>query len=94
MLIPAGYIHLKTDSPDLYQFTKRVIEMYNLVLIKDCDDVYAKNNSPELKIKTHYESLDIAQSNKVFYLKFQLPSIIVDLDDALQEEIKITEQKD
>lgn len=94
MLTPAGYIHLKTDSPDLYQFTKKVIEMYNLILIEDCDDVYAKNNSPELKIKTHYESLDIAQSNKVFYLKFQLPSVIVDLDDALQEEIKITELKD
>ena len=27
-LIPGGLIHLKTDSPNLYEFTKLVIEMY------------------------------------------------------------------
>jgi len=29
--------------------------------------------SDELKIKTHYEGLDIAQSNRIHYLSFSLP---------------------
>ena len=82
---------MKTDSPDLYKFTKTVIDLYKLNLIEDCDDVRAKNNREDLKIKTHYESLDIAQSNRIFYLKFQLPKQIADLDDQLQSMIKETE---
>jgi tRNA (guanine-N7-)-methyltransferase len=86
-----GALHLKTDSPKLYQFTKRVIELYNLVLVEDCADVYACNPSEELQIKTHYEALDIAQSNKIYYLKFILPPVIPDLDEQLQNELKISE---
>jgi len=91
LLKPDGVIHLKTDSPQLYAFTKRVIELYNLTKIDDCDDVYNKSNKEELKIKTHYEGLDIAQSNKIFYLQFKLPKTIVDMDEQLQEELKLTE---
>jgi len=69
-----GFIHLKTDSPHLYRFTKFIIEKYNCTLIEDIDDLYNKKNiSDELKIKTHYESLDIAESNRIHYLKFSLP---------------------
>ena len=68
-----GIIHLKTDSPDLYNFTKAVIELYQLQTIDDKDDLYESENISEaLSIKTHYENLDIAQSNKVHYLAFQL----------------------
>jgi tRNA (guanine-N7-)-methyltransferase len=91
LLKPDGIIHLKTDSPKLYAFTKRVIELYNLTKIDDCDDVYNKSDKEELKIKTHYEGLDIAQSNKIFYLQFKLPKTIVDMDEQLQEELKLTE---
>jgi len=72
-LVPGGVIHLKTDSPDLYHFTKEVINMYGCVLHTDDDNIYDKDVIPdELKIKTHYESLDIAGSNRVHYLKFSL----------------------
>src|ERR1043166_4191612 len=37
-LFPDGPIHLKTDSPDLYQFTKLVIEMYGCKLHQDYDN--------------------------------------------------------
>jgi len=71
--ISSGKIHLKTDSPDLYAFTKLVIDMYNLPLHADLDDVYASDEiTKELSIKTHYEGLDIAQSNRVHYLEFSL----------------------
>lgn len=70
-----GLVHLKTDSPDLYNFTKVVIELYQLKTINDKDDLYRDETiSEDLKIKTHYESLDIAQSNKVHYLAFALNS--------------------
>jgi tRNA (guanine-N7-)-methyltransferase len=89
VLKPSGIIHLKTDSPDLYHFTKRVIELYGLTIVEDFSDVYKQPYiKEELKIKTHYESLDIAQSNKIHYLKFTLPAVIKNIDDQLQEELK------
>ena len=91
VLANGGYLHLKTDSPDLYRFTKRVIELYGLQITEDCGDVYAANPSAALQIKTHYEALDIAQSKKIHYLKFTLPATIEILDGQLQEELKITE---
>lgn len=91
---PDGRIHLKTDSPDLFNFTRIVIDMYGLDLIHSDDDVYAKSDvSPELKIKTHYESLDIAQSNKVFYICFGLPKMLPERDDELSRLIKQSEHE-
>ena len=58
---PGGIIHLKTDSPALYQFTKAVVHLYDLQLLDDNNDLYNNDNIKEaLKIKTYYEQLDIA----------------------------------
>jgi len=87
-LLPAnGVIHLKTDSPDLYEFTKTVIDMAGLTLHADLDDVYASANiDDDLKIKTHYESLDIAQSNRIHYLQFALDKPLpLSLDEQLKK---------
>jgi len=86
-----GVIHLKTDSPQLYSFTKRVIELYHLPVIEDLDNAYHQSGNEELKIKTHYELLDIAGSKKIFYLKFKLPENIIDTDKQLQEILKLEE---
>ena len=89
VLKPHAPIHLKTDSPQLYDFTKKVIAMYGLHLLEDTNDAYAMENiAEELKIKTHYESLDIAGSKKIHYLKFTLPAVIIDVDKQLQQEIE------
>jgi len=81
-----GVIHLKTDSPDLYNFTKAVIDLYQLKTIDDKDDLYKETHISEaLSIKTHYENLDIAQSNKVHYLAFQLNA---DFPKQKDEELK------
>lgn len=83
-LTPNGLIHLKTDSPDLYLFTKTVIDLYGLTIISDINNLYKNDHiKEELKIKTHYESLDIANSNNVFYLCFTLPEIISNSDEKL-----------
>lgn len=68
-----GSVHLKTDSPHLYQFTKGVIQFFNLSLLEDIDNIYKLDNVKEvLKIETHYQKLDIANQQKVHYLRFQL----------------------
>ena len=73
-LVPGGLIHIKTDSPELYAFTKLVIAVYGCVLHNDYADTYNQENiKEELRIKTHYEILDIAGSNRIHYLCFSLP---------------------
>lgn len=95
ILKPGGCIHLKTDSPNLYLFTKRVIQLYELNIVEDLDDVYAEPFiRDDLKIKTHYESLDIAQSKKIHFLKFTLPAEIKNMDATLLEILKHEEQLD
>ncbi len=96
-LIPGGLIHLKTDSPDLYHFTKIVIDLYGCVLQKDINDLWKQSTvTDELKIKTHYESLDIACSNRIHYLCFSLPEILPgkETDDQLKQLLKQHEESD
>jgi tRNA (guanine-N7-)-methyltransferase len=91
ILKPDGKINLKTDSPHLYRFTKEVLKMYDCKILADTDDVYAqKNISEALTIKTHYENLDIAKSNRIHFLSFSLPSKLADeeKDLLLKEAIK------
>jgi tRNA (guanine-N7-)-methyltransferase len=85
-----GYIHLKTDSPDLYLFTKKVIEMYGLPLKEDIPDVGALSSiPPELAIKTHYEGLDISGSRRIHYLRFGFSGgLAQERDGELQEWTK------
>src|SRR5690606_2091453 len=85
VLRPGGKIHLKTDSPDLYRFTKEVLSLYDCNVIADIDDLYAQEDrAEELKIKTHYEALDIAQSSRIHYLCFTLPQPLAGPEKDLQ----------
>ena len=91
VLKPEGKIHLKTDSPDLYTFTKLVAEMYSLNVIKDIENVYHNSEiTDELRIQTYYETLDIAQSNRVHYICFTIPDSIAgpEKDQELKSSLK------
>ena len=91
ILKTGGKINLKTDSPVLYAFTMKVVEMYGCTLHAATDNVYAQETiAPELQIKTHYEGLDIAGSNRVHYVCFSLPEVIAgkELDAQLHELLK------
>ena len=92
---PTGVVHLKTDSPDLYNFTKKVIGLYGLELLEDIDDLYATPPAdPVLNIKTHYESLDIAGKSRVHYLRFQLQKPLPEENDKLVKDLIREEQTD
>ena len=85
-----GIVHLKTDSPLLYNFTLKVIEMYGLDLIYKTDHLYNEQNiDPRCLIKTYYEGLDIAQSNKIHYIQFNIgKDLPLEIDEVLKEAIK------
>lgn len=82
-----GIVNLKTDSPELYNFTKQVINLFELELLQDFEDINSEADvSDDLKIKTHYEKLDIAKSNRIHYLKFCLNKPLpVDADEHLKQ---------
>jgi tRNA (guanine-N7-)-methyltransferase len=64
--------------------------MYELILHESIVDVYASTGiTKELEIKTHYEKLDIARSQRVYYLCFSLPdTALPSMDHILHERIK------
>lgn len=82
-----GLVHLKTDSPDLYQFSLTVINLFGLELLEHTDQVYQQQMiKPELMIKTHYEGLDIAQSNTIHYICFRInKELPVEKDEILKQ---------
>lgn len=96
VLKPGGRIHLKTDSPNLYDFTKQVIQMYGLTVHTDYEDVHRLADvDDELKIRTHYEELDIAESNRIQYLCFSLPDAFPDSskDAELKNRLKLNNEE-
>jgi len=95
ILVPGGLIHLKTDSPILYEFTRLVTELYQIPLLEDSDNIEAIPMKEELKIKTHYEGLDIARSSRIHYLCFALPdSPLPVIDEILHQKLKEDELVD
>ena len=103
-LKPGGIVHLKTDSPNLYLFTKTVIELYGLTLLTSTDDVYGTAFMQSDKwddrcaIKTYYEGLNIASSNRIHYIQFKIDAALpVAKDETLKEmiaEFEVTETHD
>lgn len=89
-LSPGSYIHLKTDSPVLYNFTLDVLALSGISPVTAIDDLYKiSDRDAVLQIQTHYEKLDIAQSNRIHYIKFQLPDHpLPDIDEVLKQRIR------
>lgn len=96
ILNTGGFIHLKTDSPALFEFTMLMADIYGLDVVDSSENVYARpDNPPEIFIRTHYEKLDIASSRQVFYLKFGLPEKHIPAPGRqLQELLKQIEKRD
>ncbi len=94
ILTPSASIHLKTDSPELFYFTKFVADLYDIDILDISENVHARpDNNDELRITTHYEKLDIAESRQVYYLHFNLPKTQIALPDLkLQELLKQIEK--
>lgn len=68
-----GFINLKTDSVELYTYTKQLIELNNIELVTDTDNLYESDLVDEtLSIKTFYEQQWLEQGKPIHYLRFKL----------------------
>jgi tRNA (guanine-N7-)-methyltransferase len=64
-------------------------------LTADIEDVHHQPHINEtLKIQTHYESLDIANSQKIYYLQFLLPTECLPNKDTELKELLREEEPD
>lgn len=73
LLKKGAKINLKTDSPELYEYTKEVIEEDDLPLHEDIPDVYAsKPVREELAIQTYYEGKHLERGRTIRFLSFSL----------------------
>ena len=77
-LADCGIIHLKTDSPFLYTYTKEMAICSKLPIIRETDDLYGQMSEEEvsksvLGIKTSYERQWLSRGLKIKYIEFALP---------------------
>lgn len=69
-------IHLKTDSPTLFEFTKKVIDRGGHELREISEDVYGKGAPAEvMEIQTFYEGMWIEEGRTIQYLNFRMKKI-------------------
>jgi tRNA (guanine-N7-)-methyltransferase len=67
-----GLIHLKTDSTELYNFTKRMVDYNNLETVISSNDLYSDRIDNILSIRTHYEKIFLDAGLKINFLSFRL----------------------
>lgn len=74
ILKPDGIVNLKTDSPELYEFTLETIsEDPKCEMLYHDDDIYSKPlYRPELEIKTFYEKMHLENGRTIKYVKFRI----------------------
>lgn len=74
ILKPEGLVHLKTDEPNLYEYSLEALakDTANQILYKD-DDIYSKPlYLPELEIKTFYEKMHLEVGKTIKYIQFKI----------------------
>lgn len=68
-----GIIHLKTDSPFLYEYTRRLVIKNGLLIHRDTDDLYGSGMAdPVTAIKTFYESQWLSRGKSIKLLSFSI----------------------
>lgn len=72
LLKNTGTVHLKTDSPELFEFTLDTLGAYDgCTLIHADDDIYSKPlKQPELAIQTFYEAMHLSDGKSIKHIQF------------------------
>jgi tRNA (guanine-N7-)-methyltransferase len=71
MMRPGGRIHLKTDSPILYEYTLYLLKWNGLIPDRSTADLYSSGLADDvLSIRTHYESGFLRIGKPITYLSF------------------------
>lgn len=83
---PGTTIRLKTDSPFLYTYTRRLVEANGLAVEADTADLYTTDPESEAAaIRTFYEAQWLSRGKTIKYLAFRLPdtgAALTEVDDS------------
>lgn len=73
-LLPnGGLVHLKTDDPDLHEYTLRNIEKYGLEIVSHNPDIYASEpDGSDIYIQTFYEGKHLADGRTIRHICFRV----------------------
>ena len=71
---PGVVIHLKTDSPELYAYTLRVMKTYEHAQLElHQDDIYSQPLvMPELAFHTYYEQMHLLEGKTIKYVRIRI----------------------
>lgn len=70
-----GIVNLKTDSPFLFEYTRRLVELNGFDVEACTDDLYTSGLvDPVTSIKTYYEQQWLSRGKKIKLISFHLPS--------------------
>lgn len=87
ILIPDAIIHLKTDSPFLYTYTRELIKINHLNEFVRTEDLYGCGlEDPILSIRTFYENQWLSRGKKIKYIRFSPDSAIPLLEPDVEPE--------
>lgn len=90
ILRDGGVVNLKTDSPFLYEYTRRLVELNGLEILVNTADLYGSGTADEVSsIKTFYEQQWLARGKKIKMLSFRLP-----VEGELKEPVTDDIEKD
>lgn len=93
-LSPGAVIHLKTDSPFLYEYTRRLVELNGLQTDEITDDLYGSGMAdPEKSIKTYYESQWLSRGKKIKLISFRLPEEDMILQEPETDDIPLDDYR-
>ncbi len=76
ILKPEGKLHLKTDSPFLYTYTRAMASHNGITPEADTADLYGDPSHPAddiLSIRTYYEQQWLSRGLTIKYLRFAIP---------------------
>ena len=78
---PGGIINLKTDSPFLFEYTRRLVELNHLEVLDISTDLHNEGrDDATTRFRTAYETHRISRGKSIKFISFRL-----DGDDPLQE---------
>lgn len=89
---PGGIIHLKTDSPFLAEYTRRLLDANNITPLAATTDLYANDNDASIpayvsEIHTFYEQQWLSRGKTIKYLSFTLPPSDIPLVEPREDDI-------
>lgn len=74
MVATGGIVQLKTDSDELYEYTREVLEETPFVHVQyDNDNIYSKElDFEDLAFKTYYEKMHLKNEKTIKYIRFTM----------------------